>query len=386
MTAATGPLAGLKVLDLSQVAAGPLGTMILGDLGADVVKVERPGVGDDTRHMDVSYREGQSGYFLGLNKNKRSIVLDLKAPEDLATALALCGWADIVVQSFRNGVAAKLGLGYEAVRAVNPQIIYCSVSGFGSKGPMRNDSAYDLSAQALTGLMDITGEPDGNPAKCGAPIADVSTGLFSVIAILAALRDRDRTGQGQHVEVSLVGSALTLLAPYMASAALGTPFRRVGGAHNTLAPYQTFGGSDGEFFVVAVANDRLWQRLCIVVERPDLAADERYATNASRSKHRAELAADLQAFFGTRPAQEWVTLLKSADVPSCRVLTLADVLVEPHYRDNSYIVDVEHPTAGPIASVMTPIEFSRTPVSVRLPQPLLNEHEDEIRALIEGPR
>jgi formyl-CoA transferase len=381
----SGALQGLKVLDLSQVAAGPLATMVLGDMGADVVKVERPGVGDDTRRMDVSYRGGESGYFLGLNKNKRSIVLDLKDPADHATALRLCAWADVIVQSFRAGVVESLGLGYEDAKRVNPSVIYCSVSGLGGTGPRSREAAYDLTAQAMTGLMDITGAPDGDPVKCGAPIADVTTGLFAVIGILGALQHRTATGEGQKVDVSLVGSALALLSPYMSSAAMGTEFRRVGGAHNTLAPYQTFLGADGRYFVVAVANDRLWQRLCAALDRPDLGDDTRFATNAERSRHRAELSELLRAHFAAKPSDHWITLLQKSDIPVCPVLGLRDVLAEPFYRESGYIVDVPHPTVGDIAAVLTPIALSRTPVEVRRPQPRLNEHDKEIRAMLDQP-
>lgn len=376
-----GPLAGFTVLDLTRVAAGPFATMLLGDMGADVIKVERPGRGDDTRHMDISFRGGESGYYLGLNKNKRSIALDLQSPEGLETVKWLVRRCDVVVENFRPGVADRLGLGYEAMRAVRSDIVYCSISGFGDRGPLRDKIAYDIIGQAMSGIMAITGQPDRPPSKCGAPIADLSSGAFAALGIVAALLHRAETGEGQHVGTSLLGATASLLSSYVTSHALGTPFHRVGSAHNTLAPYQAFAGSDGKYFILAVGNDSFWGKAARAIGVEELVDDPRYATNAERTKRRDELAALLQEVFDRRPAAEWLALLEAAGVPVGPIYELDEMVAEPQMRENGYIVDVEHPTDGSLPMLMAPLTFSRTPVSVRMPPPKLDEHQAAILAL-----
>lgn len=375
----SGALSGVRIVDTSGVAAGPFGTMLLADLGADVIKVERPGRGDDSRRLDVNYRGGESGYYLGINKNKRSIALDLADPDDRGVLDGLLARADVFVESFRPGRADKLGLGFDAVHARHPALVYCSVKGYGRVGPSAALPGYDLLAQAVGGLMDITGEADGPPARSGAPVADLATGIYAALGILAALRHAERTGEGQHLTVSLVGSALSLLAPYTVSAAFGTPFRRCGSAHSTIAPYQAFQGRDEAYFIVAAANDSLWSRLCVAIGLDPDRLDPRFASNEGRARHRGEGEATLQAVFSTRDADHWVGVIRAAGVPTCRVETLGEALASEEWRANGYLADVAHPTAGEVPVVVAPLQLSRTPVTVRSYPPRLDEHGTQIR-------
>lgn len=383
-TSREGPLTDIKVLDLTRVASGPFATMLLADMGADVIKIERPGRGDDSREMDVSFSGKESGYYLGLNKNKRSIAVDLQSREGVEFILALAAQAEVVVENFRPGVADRLGVGYEAVRAIRPDVIYCSITGFGGRGPRRDDTAYDIIAQAMSGIMAITGDSDRPPAKCGAPIADLTSGVFGALGVVAALHHRDRTGEGQHVGASLLGSTAALLSSYITSHGIGTPFHRVGSAHNTLAPYQAFAGADGKFFILAAGSDGFWRKVTTVIGRDELADDARFVTNADRARRREELAALLQEIFSGRPADEWIRIFHEADVPVSPIFELAEMIEEPQMRENGYIVDVQHPTVGSLPMMVNPLTFSSTPVSVRTPPPLLDEHRDEIIAIASG--
>jgi crotonobetainyl-CoA:carnitine CoA-transferase CaiB-like acyl-CoA transferase len=377
----TGPLAGIRVLDVTRVAAGPYCTMILADLGATVLKVEREGIGDDTRRMDASVRGELSGYYLGLNKNKRSIALDLKSEEGAEIIRALASWADVFVENFRLGAIERLGFGYDALSEINPRLVYCSISAFGSRGSKKDWIGYDIIGQAMSGIMDITGESDRPPSKAGAPVADISSGAFAAIGVLAALYEREQTGTGQKVETSLVGSAVNLIAPYVTSRALGTTFERVGSAHNTLAPYQAFRGSDGRYFIVAVGNDVFWQKATAAIGAAELAADESLATNPQRVERREDLAERLQAHFAGDTADAWVTTLREAGVPVSPIFTVDDVIAEPHFREAGFITEVEVPTVGAVPVTVTPLEFSRTGLVVHEAPPLLDQHGTEIREL-----
>jgi crotonobetainyl-CoA:carnitine CoA-transferase CaiB-like acyl-CoA transferase len=381
-----GPLAGVKVLDLSHIAAGPFATMLLADLGADVIKVERPGQGDGARQMDVSVvGGGESGYFLGLNKNKRSIALDLATAEGAATVRSLAAGADVFIENLRPGAAERLGLGYADIAAVRPDIVYCSITGFGGVGPLRGGIAYDILGQAMSGIMSITGDGDRPPAKCGAPVADLGSGLFAALGILAALHHRARTGQGQHVGASLLGSAVALVSSYVTSHALGTPFDRVGSAHNTLAPYQAFRGADGRYFIVAAGNDRFFAQLASELGRPDLAADPRFQTNAHRCGNREALAAQLQREFDRAPAAQWLRRLADAGVPVGPIHEIGELAALEQLRVNGYVADVEHPSAGTLPVIVAPLTFSATPVSVRRPPPRLDEHHDDVLQVAADP-
>src|SRR3954453_6394089 len=313
---APGALDGLLVADFSRVLAGPLCTQTLGDLGADVVKVERPGEGDDTRMWGPPFVEQGSTYYLGLNRNKRSIALELTDATDAALARRLADRADVLVESFRPGTIDRLGIGYEELAQTNPGVVYCSISAFGSGEQAARLPGYDLLLQAMSGLMSVTGEPDGRPLKVGAALIDMICGLFATNGILAALHARQRDGRGQRVEVSLMDAALaSLLNQASAHLNAGAVPGRMGNRYPSIAPYETFAAADGDF-AVAVGNDAIFARLCAVIGRSELAGDERFATNAARMEHRDELAAELEAAFATGPADDWVVRLGEAGVPA----------------------------------------------------------------------
>jgi formyl-CoA transferase/CoA:oxalate CoA-transferase len=379
-----GPLTGLRVLDLTHIAAGPFATMLLADMGADVIKLERPGAGDGSRQMDVSIHDGDSGYYLGLNKNKRSIEVDLSTADGIDIVRSLARNADVVVENFRPGAADRMGIGYADIAAIQPSIIYCSITGFGPRGPLRDAVAYDIVGQALSGIMSITGDHDRPPAKCGAPIGDLSSGLFATVGILAALHHRSKTGQGQHVGTSVLGASVSLVAPYLTSRALGTSFHRVGSGHNTLAPYQAFAGSDHKAFIVAAGNDGFFAKVVEIVGLPELASDERFETNAARSQNRVSLAEVLQARFSVNTSTHWLARFAEVGVPASPINEIDDLADDEQLRANDYIVDVEHPTIGTLPVVAAPLTFSATPVSVRRPPPRLDEHHGDILAIARG--
>jgi crotonobetainyl-CoA:carnitine CoA-transferase CaiB-like acyl-CoA transferase len=377
----TLPLAGVKVLEFARAAAGPWAAVLLADLGADVIKVEPPG-GDESRHNDSPHEGGIAGYYFGLNRGKRSVLIDLKTSEGLSLALDLAKQSDVLIENYRQGTADKLGIGYSALAKANPSLVYCSISGFGTEGAFSSRPAYDLIAESVTGLMSITGEENGPVGKCGAPITDMICGTMAAFGIVAALYQRAATGQGQLVETSLVGSGLTFLVPFLTAYALGTTFTRLGSAHNTLAPYQAFYGSDGKAFVVACGNDDFWQRLAAAIDRGDLAARSEYRTNELRAQHRQALAQDLQSSFAQAPASNWMRRLQKADVPVAPVYEFEDVINEPQFRVNGYVAEVEAPPIGKIPAVCTPLRFSRAdrPVGALTAAPSIDEHGNEIRA------
>jgi crotonobetainyl-CoA:carnitine CoA-transferase CaiB-like acyl-CoA transferase len=377
-----GALDGLLVADFSRVLAGPLCTMTLGDLGADVVKVERPDGGDDTRAWGPPFAEEGSTYYLGLNRNKRSLTLDLTAPEDRALARRLCARADVVVESFRPGTAERLGLGYDAVAADNPGVVFCSVSAFGSGERGAALPGYDLLLQAMSGLMSVTGEPgaQGRPLKVGAALVDMVCGLYAATGVLAALHARVRTGRGQRVEVSLMESALAgLLNQASAYLLAGVVPGRLGNRHPSIAPYETFRAADADL-AVAVGNDALFTRLCAALDRPELGADERFATNALRLAHRDELAAELEASFAGEPAGTWVARLRDAGVPAGEINDVAGAFA----LAESLGLDPVDETGG-VRTVRSPLRLSETPAAVRRRPPRLGENAAELRAwLAEG--
>jgi crotonobetainyl-CoA:carnitine CoA-transferase CaiB-like acyl-CoA transferase len=371
-------LDGILVADLSRVLAGPLCTMTLGDLGADVIKVERPDGGDDTRTWGPPWVDEGATYYLALNRNKRSVVLDLKEPADLALARELCARADVVVESFRPGTSDRLGLGYEDVARDNPGVVYCSISAFGS-GEGAALPGYDLLLQAMSGLMSVTGERDGRPLKVGAPLIDVMCGMNAAIAVLAALRARDRDGRGQRVEVSLIDTALAgLLNQASAFVNTGDVPGRLGNRHPSIAPYETFAAADGEF-AVAVGNDAIFARLCATIDRPELAGDERFATNAARRAHLEELGAELEAAFATAPAAEWAQRLNDAGVPAGPINDIGAAFAFA----TALGLDPVDETDG-VRTVRPPVRLGATPATVRRRPPRLGEHSDEIRAWLGG--
>jgi crotonobetainyl-CoA:carnitine CoA-transferase CaiB-like acyl-CoA transferase len=369
------PLDGLRVVDLSRVLAGPYCTMMLADLGADIVKIERPGEGDETRTWGPPYAGGEAAYFLSVNRSKRSVAVDLKQLDGRALVLDLCARADVVLENFRPGSAERLGLDAAAVHDRNPAVVYCSITGFGRHGS-RERPGYDFVVQAESGLMAITGETDGPPTKAGVALVDVVTGLHAAVAILAALRSRESTGRGERIEVSLLDSAFSGLVNVAQNALVtGQEPARFGNAHPSIAPYQPFRASDG-WIAVAAANDSLFTRLCDVLGDPELARDERFATNASRVRNRAELVPLLEETFAGRAADDWVTELDAAGVPAGKIRGVLEAL----RAAAPATVRVEHPTAGELELVAPPFGFDVSPLRDPAAPPLLGQHTREVLA------
>lgn len=375
------PLEGIRVLDVSQVMAGPFACMLLGDLGADVIKIEPPEGGDQTRRaMGFKLRGDDSLGFLNMNRNKRSIALDLKSDADRDVFFRLAETADVIVENYRPGVMKRLGIDYEAVRAVNPGIIYASISGFGQSGPWSQRPGFDLIAQAASGVMSITGEPGAPPAKSGVPVTDIGCSLFAVYAILSAYIGRQRTGEGQRIDASLFDAGLAFavwdIAEYWGT---GRVPERIGTANRMAAPYQAVRAADGHF-VLGANNDRLWRRLCEAIERPDLADHPDYATNASRMAHRPALIAELEAVFETRPKEHWVDLLLAHGIPAGPINDYAEALGNEHAAARGMVMEIDHPVEGRVRNIGFPVKLHGTPQRVRRHPPLLGEHRDEILA------
>ena len=370
------PLDGVKVLDLSRVLAGPYATMVLGDLGADVLKVEHPERGDDTRHWGPPFAGGESAYFLSVNRNKRSIGVDLKDEIGLERVKTLAAEADVLIENWRRGALEKLGLGYKALREENPDLIYCSITGFGP-GPDENRPGYDFLVQARGGIMGITGQPGGEPTKVGVAISDIVCGLFASNAILAALYRRSATGEGTRIEVPLFESTLGWLAnrgqEYLVS---GEDTGLIGNAHPSIVPYQTFHASDKPL-VVAVGNNTQFANLCRAIGRPELAEDERYATNPDRVSNREALISELQQEFSKRTADEWADELRAAGIPSGPVNTLADVFADEHVLGSGMLQALDHPSTGPLEMVASPLIVDGEHLPIRHAPPTLGQHTEE---------
>jgi crotonobetainyl-CoA:carnitine CoA-transferase CaiB-like acyl-CoA transferase len=377
--AAPGPLDGILVADFSRVLAGPLATMTLADLGADVVKVERPGAGDDTRSWGPPYVEEGATYYLGLNRGKRSVALDLADPADLALARELAARADVLVESFRPGTMSRLGLDLDELRREHPRLVTCTISAFGTGEAARALPGYDLLLQAMGGIMSVTGDPDGLPTKTGTALVDMLCGLFAANGILAALRARDRDGAGQHVEVSLLDTSLAGLLN-LASGYLnaGVVPGRMGNDHPSIVPYGTYEAADGPF-ALAVGSDGLFARLCRELGRPDLAEDERFATNTARLQHRDELGEQLGAAFAAAGAAEWVARLRAAGVPAGPVNDVAQAFAFAASLDLEPVDET-----GGVRTVRSPVRMDRTPVRVQRRPPRLDEHGDDIRSWLRG--
>ena len=376
--AAAGALAGLRVLDLSRVLAGPYCTMTLGNLGADVVKVERPGSGDDTRQWGPPFVGGEAAYYLSCNSSKRGITVDLAQTEGRDLVRRLAAHADVLIENFKAGAMEAWGLGYEALAAANPALVYCAISGYDRDGPYRDRPGYDFIAQAMGGIMSVTGEPEGEPMKVGVAIVDVTAGLYAAIGILAALQARAATGRGQRVDINLLDAAagwlVNVAANYLAT---GLPPARHGNAHANIVPYQVFAAADG-YVAVGVGNDAQWLRLCAAVERPDLTADARYASNPGRVEHRAALVAALAETFAVRPVAEWVERIERAGVPVGPINSVDRVFETPGLLSPSMLAALPHPTAGTVRVVGTPIALSATPAAPQTAPPTLGQHTDVV--------
>jgi crotonobetainyl-CoA:carnitine CoA-transferase CaiB-like acyl-CoA transferase len=381
--AASSALDGLLVADFSRVLSGPLCTMLLGDLGADVVKVERPGTGDDTRAWGPPYAAGESTYYLSVNRNKRSVVLDLGADDDRRRARALAERADVLVENFRPGTMDRLGLGYDDLAAANPGLVYCSISGFGSGAGARL-AGYDFLVQAVGGLMSITGQPDGEPTKVGVALVDVVAGLFATTGILAALRARERDGRGQRVEVNLLQSLLAALVNQASGyVAAGAVPRRMGNAHPSICPYETFPAAD-EPVALALGTDRQFALLCELLGQPELAADERFATNERRVAHREALRAALTARLRERPAAHWAEALSAAGLPCGKVNDVAEAFALAEQLGLDPIRHLPRADGGTVAQVASPLGLSATPPRHATPPPALGQHTDEVRAWLDS--
>ena len=382
------PLDGVRVIDFTRVLAGPYCTMLLGDMGADVIKIEEPIRGDETRQWGPPWAgdsaDAMSAYYLSANRNKRSLTLNLQAKEGQAIARQLATDADVVVENFKPDGLAAYRLGYADLKALNPKLVYCSISGFGQTGEYRNRPGYDFVIQAMSGIMSITGAAEGEPYKVGVAITDVIAGLYACSAILAALRHAEQTGEGQQVDVALLDSAVAALVNIASNALVGGAApRRYGNAHPNIVPYQTFKAADGEF-AVAVGNDRQFAALCRVIGRDDLSHDERYATNPSRVEHRTELIDTLQHAFSSRPSGEWIEALLSVGIPCGQVNDVQTVLQDPHIVSRGLVQETLLTNGTSVPLVGMPVGFSATPPTTRTPPPLHGEHTDLILRDIVG--
>jgi crotonobetainyl-CoA:carnitine CoA-transferase CaiB-like acyl-CoA transferase len=376
------PLAGIKVLDLSRILAGPWASQLLADLGADVIKVERVEGGDDTRAWGPPFLCGESAYYLSTNRGKRSLAIDITSPEGQQIVRDLAVRSDVLIENFKVGGLSKYGLDYESLHRLQPRLIYCSITGFGQTGPMAERAGYDLMIQALGGLMSITGEPDskpgGGPQKVGVAVVDIVTGLYCVVGILAAIEQRHATGAGQHIDAALFDVQLAMLANqavnYLAS---GKPPGRLGTAHPNIVPYQRFPTRDG-FIVIAVGNESQFGKLCEVLGRSALLEDERFATNAARVAHREELIAILEAALRERDSDEWMELLSHVNVPCSPVRALDRVFADPQVAARGMVLEQLHPEAGPIRLVAQPLKMSASITQSDGVPPMLGQHTREI--------
>ncbi len=384
-----GPLSHVRVLDLSRVLAGPWAGQNLADLGAEVIKVERPGVGDDSRGYGPPWVKDSSGrdtrdsaYFTCANRGKKSIALNLASEKGQALVRELAAKCDVLLENYKFGDLSRYGLGYDDLKKLNPKLVYCSVTGFGQTGPYRERPGFDFMIQGMGGMMSVTGEPDsapgGGPQRAGVPVADIITGMYASIAICAALAHRAETGKGQHLDLALLDSQIALLAYQNTNFfATGQPPKRIGNLHPNIVPYQPFRTSDGEV-IVACGNDNLYRKLCQAAGCGELATDPRFATNGKRVENRAELTRLLQEVFSRRSTREWVEALEAAGVPNGPINNLAQVYEEPQVKARGIRVELEHPVAGRLPTVASPMRFSGTPIEYSLPPPLLGEHTEEI--------
>jgi len=375
-----GPLDGLTVLDLTRVLAGPYCTMLLGDMGARVIKIEQPGHGDDTRAWGPPFVEDESTYFLSVNRNKESVTLDFKSLQGRGILDRLIADADVMVENFRPGTLARIGLDYASLKEIHPRLVYCSISGFGQHGPRASQPGYDAVVQAEGGLMSITGEAGGPPLRLGVAIADLTAGLLAAHGITLALFARERSGRGQYVDVALFDAVVSLLS-YQASASLNGSTRpvRLGNRHPQIAPYDVFPASDGDFFL-AVGNDRQFVRLCQAAGLDGLAGDDRFATNPARVANYPTLRDRLVAALRDRTRAEWIALLTTAGVPCGAVRDVPDALADPQVEARDMIAAVEHVAAGMVKVLGVPVKLSDTPGSVRAAPPALGQHTDQVLA------
>ncbi len=381
----TGPLSHLTILDLSRVLAGPWAGQILADLGAQVIKVERPGSGDDTRAWGPPFLKDAAGndsresaYYLAANRGKRSVAIDIARPEGQAIVKRLARRSDALIENYRVGGLARYGLDYESLAALHPGLVYCSITGFGQDGPLAAEPGYDFLIQGMAGLMSITGPEDGPPTKVGTAVADLTTGMYAVIAILAAIAHREKTGHGQHIDMALFDTQLGWLANQNMNYLVGgtVPHRR-GNAHPNIVPYQDFATRDGHI-IVCVGNDRQFARFAEAIEEPGLAADARFATNAARVRNRKELVGIIARRMGARKTDEWLRILKRARVPHGPINDIAGAFAHPQAIHRGLRVELDHPLGVRVPTVANPIRFSGTAIAYRDPPPMLGQHTDAV--------
>jgi len=373
------PLAGVKVLDISQVMAGPVACMLLGDLGADVIKIEPPGSGDQTRgSMGFKMKGADSMGFLNMNRNKRSVALNLKSEAGRGVLLRLVKDADILIENYRPGAMKRLGLGYDDLKDINPRLVYTSISGFGQTGPWADRPGFDLMAQAMSGVMSVTGYPGGPPVKAGVPVADIGCALFAVYATLAAYIGAQSSGQGQHIDAALFDAALAFsvwdICDYWGT---GKPPQPLGTANKMTAPYQAMASSDG-YFVMGANNQKLWEKLCTLMDRRELLQDARFSTIALRLANRAALEQELERTFRQRPKDYWVETLLAAGIPAGPILTYPEAFEGEHGRARQMRMEIDHPVEGKVPNIGFPVKLSGTPQQVRCHPPLLGEHTSEV--------
>jgi crotonobetainyl-CoA:carnitine CoA-transferase CaiB-like acyl-CoA transferase len=384
-----GPLSHIKVLDLSRVLAAPWASQNLADLGAEVIKIERPGTGDDSRAFgppwvkDASGRDTKdSAYFTSANRGKKSMTLNISSPEGQAIVRELAKKSDVFIENYKFGDLERYGLGYEDLKALNPGLVYCSVTGFGQSGPYRERPGYDFMIQGMGGMMSVTGEPDnvpgGGPQRAGVPIADIITGMYASIAICAALAGREKTGRGQHLDLALLDSQIALLAYQNTNYfSTGEPPKRIGNLHPNIVPYQPFRTSDGDV-ILACGNDNLFRKFCDAAGCAALAADARFATNGKRVENRAELTRLLQEVFSKKTTAEWVTLLEAAGVPNGPINNIAQVFAEPQVKARGVRLELTNASGVKVPLVASPMRFSETPIEYRLAPPALGQHTEEV--------
>lgn len=378
------PLAGIRVLDLTRVLAGPFCTMNLADLGAEVIKIEIPGRGDDSRGYAPTMPSGDSGYFYSVNRGKRSVTIDLRAPEGAAILLELAAKSDVVVENFSPGTMERFAIGYERLAAVNPKIVLCSISGFGQTGPMASAPAYDIVAQALGGTMSITGSPGGEPTRCGVSVGDLAAALYGVVAILAALRVRDHTGNGQHLDIAMLDCQVAFLedalARYSVSGKVPGP---LGTRHPSITPFQQFHAADG-YFVAGAGNEAIWNRFCDAIGMPELRDDPRFRLNADRTANHAALEAILIPHLATAPRAHWLELLSAAAVPCAPIADVAEVTRNPHLQARHMILHADHPEFDGLIVPGSPLKARGSDATPDTRAPRLGEDTDEVLARILG--
>ena len=371
-------LDGVCVLDVSQVMAGPFCSLLLADMGAEVIKIEKPNGGDDSRRMGPPFINGESAAFLGINRNKRSVVVDLKAEEGVELVKRMVKDSDVFVQNFRPGSLERMGLGYEQLKEINPALVYCTISGFGTTGPYARRAGFDLVTQGMSGLMSINGHPGGPPAKIGVPITDLNAGIFAAYGILTAYIHRLKTGEGQHVDTSLMESGIACTfwesAMYFATGNIPGP---LGSAHRLTAPYQAFATSDG-YINIGAANQSNWERLCRAIDRDELIDDSRFLQPSDRMDNLDDLTATLDATFASKCSQDWLNALAEAGVPAGPIYNMEDVYADPQVQARDMMVEMDHPTAGRVKNIGVAVKLSDTPGSVRSPSPLLGQHTDDV--------